>query len=112
MVRLNVACALMGLLFVTGDLNKSASTISADSSHPDGLKSPQEAASSHPQVTSSHFSSNNGTSDIDYLLKKEYSKELTCSNKVFLQTFMTSEHPGSHVFEQTRNIFIRIQDII
>ncbi|KAH3724277.1 hypothetical protein DPMN_050093 [Dreissena polymorpha] len=92
--------------FSPGDVGK------PDSSHPDGLKSPQEAASSHPQVTSSHFSSNNGTSDIDYLLKKEYSKELTCSNKVFLQTFMTSEHPGSHVFEQTRNIFIRIQDII
>ncbi|KAH3769935.1 hypothetical protein DPMN_171214, partial [Dreissena polymorpha] len=25
---------------------------------------------------------------------------------------MTSEHPGSHVFQQTRNNFIHIQDII
>ncbi|KAH3704896.1 hypothetical protein DPMN_079957 [Dreissena polymorpha] len=31
---------------------------------------------------------------------------------MFLPTFMTSEHPGSHVFQQTRTIFIHIQDII
>ncbi|KAH3892670.1 hypothetical protein DPMN_016793 [Dreissena polymorpha] len=28
---------------------------------------------------------------------------------MFLPTFMTSEHPGSHVFQQTRTIFIHIQ---
>ncbi|KAH3805260.1 hypothetical protein DPMN_133557 [Dreissena polymorpha] len=33
-------------------------------------------------------------------------------NKMFLPTFMTSEHPGSHVFLQTRTIFIHIPDII
>ncbi|KAH3705146.1 hypothetical protein DPMN_080211 [Dreissena polymorpha] len=31
---------------------------------------------------------------------------------MFLPTFMTSEHPGSHVFQQTRTISIHIQDII
>ncbi|KAH3887223.1 hypothetical protein DPMN_011239 [Dreissena polymorpha] len=33
-------------------------------------------------------------------------------NNMFLPTFMTSEHPGSHIFQQTRTIFIHIQDII
>ncbi|KAH3809252.1 hypothetical protein DPMN_137613 [Dreissena polymorpha] len=33
-------------------------------------------------------------------------------NKMFLPTFMTSEHPDSHVFQQTRIIFIHIQNII
>ncbi|KAH3882359.1 hypothetical protein DPMN_006294 [Dreissena polymorpha] len=40
------------------------------------------------------------------------SKELTCSNKMFLPTFMTSEHPGSHVFLHTKTVCIHIQDII
>ncbi|KAH3846338.1 hypothetical protein DPMN_088638 [Dreissena polymorpha] len=31
---------------------------------------------------------------------------------MFLPIFMTSEHPGSQVFQQTRTIFIHIQDII
>ncbi|KAH3853342.1 hypothetical protein DPMN_095864 [Dreissena polymorpha] len=31
---------------------------------------------------------------------------------MFLPTFITSEHPGSHVFQQTRTVFIHIQDII
>ncbi|KAH3813245.1 hypothetical protein DPMN_141697 [Dreissena polymorpha] len=31
---------------------------------------------------------------------------------MFLPTSMTSEHPGSHVFEQIRIIFIHIKDII
>ncbi|KAH3809591.1 hypothetical protein DPMN_137965 [Dreissena polymorpha] len=46
------------------------------------------------------------------VLTKCHSKELTCSNNIFLPTFMTSEHPGSYVFQQTRTIFIHIQDII
>ncbi|KAH3787283.1 hypothetical protein DPMN_165404 [Dreissena polymorpha] len=34
------------------------------------------------------------------------------SNKMCLPTFMTSEHTGSHIFQQTRTIFIHIQNII
>ncbi|KAH3893544.1 hypothetical protein DPMN_017692 [Dreissena polymorpha] len=31
---------------------------------------------------------------------------------MLLPTFLTSEHPGSHVFEQTRTVIIHIQDML
>ncbi|KAH3891689.1 hypothetical protein DPMN_015794 [Dreissena polymorpha] len=34
------------------------------------------------------------------------------SEQIFLPTFMNSEHPGSHVFQQTGNMFVHIPGII
>ena len=32
--------------------------------------------------------------------------------QMFLPTFMNSEHPGGHVFQQTGTILVHVQDII